>query len=145
MSYLVYGLIVNALLGIAIFEWAWSKTYRYRNPNKEINDRFPMYRRNDAPEWSRLKFYPGAMTVLIPRMVIGILWFISLTIWLNVLMIGHKYDTPITGLRKVFLRLAYKVHVTTQAWLSLWTHITYKQISPEEVGHYEEYLGTREE
>ena len=47
-SWQVILLILNAVLGIIIFEWCWSKTYRFRNPIKELDDMVPEWRRDDA-------------------------------------------------------------------------------------------------
>ena len=39
MSYWLLGILVfNALLGLFAFETMWKKTYRYRNPIKELDE-----------------------------------------------------------------------------------------------------------
>ena len=81
-------LIMNAVLGLLLFEWAWYKTYKVRNPIQELDDIFPAYRRRDAPKWQKWRFYPGAITLLLPRMILAILGGISLTIFINVTMVG---------------------------------------------------------
>ena len=65
-------LLLNAICGLLFFEWGWSKMYRFRFPNKELNDITPAFRRDDAPKWQKWKFYPGAMTVLFPRLLMFI-------------------------------------------------------------------------
>ena len=44
-------LLLNALFGVLLFEWAWAKMSRFRNPDKDIHEMFPAFRRNDAPKW----------------------------------------------------------------------------------------------
>ena len=106
-------MISNAVLGVALFEWAWAKVKYHRQPNKDLFERFPMYRRNDALKWQKSRLYIGAITVLVPRMIIGIVCFVSLLFWLNILMLGHKEGRPLTGVRKFALSVTYKVHVVT--------------------------------
>ena len=44
-------LTLNAVLGLAFFEWTWQKTGRYRNPIKELDAQFPELARLDAKKW----------------------------------------------------------------------------------------------
>ena len=81
-------LVINAVIGLIIFEWAWSKTYRFRNPIKELDDMFPAYKRHDALKWKKWYFYPGALTLLVPRMILLNLLFLTLVMWINLVMIG---------------------------------------------------------
>ena len=70
-------LALNALVGLAFFEWSWYKFRRYRNPNAALDAIYPAYRRNDAKHWQKWKLYPGALTILIPRvLLIGVLFSI---------------------------------------------------------------------
>ena len=87
--------ITNALLGLAAFEWAWYRTHRFRKPNEELNKVFNMFSRSDAPKWTKWKFYPGAVTILLPRLLIGIAFAFILLIVVSVLLIGHKRNDPI--------------------------------------------------
>ena len=48
-------LTINAIVGLIIFEITWASTKRYRNPIKELDERFPMYRRIDAANWNKLR------------------------------------------------------------------------------------------
>ena len=84
------------------------------------------------------------MTVLVPRFVIGVVAFISLLFWVNILMVGHPMGEPLTGVRKKILAWTYKLHVYTQSVFALFTSIRYREISLEQVNHYQEYLGTKE-
>ena len=73
-------IVLNAILGLIMFEWAWKDTYRYRNPIKELDDKFPAYRRTDAAKWKKCHFYIGAMTILVPRMLSIVFNMVGLTL-----------------------------------------------------------------
>ena len=79
---------------------------------------------------------------MIPRILIGILLAIHLIIWLKILMLGHTDGNPIVGCRRAILSFFYKMHVHLQCAFTWFTRIKWQQISTEQVGHYEEYLGT---
>ena len=81
-------LLFNALLGCCCLEWAWHKTLRFRKPNHELNTQFNLFARFDAPLWKKWQFYPGALTVLLPRLVIGVLIAVISIIFVNLLLIG---------------------------------------------------------
>lgn len=103
---------LNAILGLALFEWAWSKTVRYRNPIKELDAQFPELARLDAKKWVKWKHYPGAVTLMIPRILFVILMLLLVLIGINILMIGHDRSLPMTGSRKWMCRAVIKF-VTT--------------------------------
>ena len=63
MSIFIY-ILLNALTGVLLFEWAWSKTDRVRRIDEKRDSLFPAWRREDTHKWSRLRFYPGAVTIL---------------------------------------------------------------------------------
>ena len=85
-------LVLSALFGLILFEWAWAKTYRVRNPNKELDEIFPAYRRSDGPKWKKWQFYPGAMIILVPKLILANFLLISLLLFINLTMIGAKRD-----------------------------------------------------
>ena len=138
-------LAVNAILGIVLLEWAWKKTARHRNPIDELNCQFPELRRYDAADWKKWKFYPGAMTLLIPRILSFAFWGIALAVFINIFMIGHDRSQPLSGIRKYIVKY----------WLKLCTHCififtcfniaTSSDMTLEDVDNYEEYLGPVDE
>ena len=134
-------LILNAIIGFVIFEWAWYYSYVVRNHPKELNDIFPNYRRRDALKWRRLNFYPGALTVMVPRFVILMSGACSLVFFINITMIGQDLDRPIGTIRKGILLFWYKLHTHIMCIFGLFTLLSYKYVSNEEVNFYEEYLG----
>ena len=77
--FLKFMLCVNAVIGLILFEWAWFRMRRFRKPNKDLDVIYPAYRRDDALKWSKMKLYPGALTLLVPRLFIAVLF--SVTMW----------------------------------------------------------------
>ena len=57
-------IVLNALIGLAIFEHAWKFTARHRKIDEERDKKFPAWRRHDAPKWNKFTLYLGAITVL---------------------------------------------------------------------------------
>jgi hypothetical protein len=109
-----------------MFELAWGKTERYRNPNKELNKVFNMFERKDAKHWSKWKFYPGAMTIMIPRFLFALLTGLTLTLIVWVMMIGHDINAPLKpGCRKSIIRLSYRCMVFLQSLFSWFTILSH--------------------
>ena len=60
-------LIINAVVGVYIFETAWYFTRRHRNVVEERDKLFPAWRRNDVGKWNKMAMYPLAATIMVPR------------------------------------------------------------------------------
>ena len=134
-------LVANAILGIVAFEWAWYKTGRFRNPIQELDAQFPEIRRFDAPKWAKWKHYPGAVTLMIPRILICLTLLSILIICLSIFLIGHNRDLPITGFRKFLTSNSLKLITNLMCIVSWFTYMGHERLSMEDVNHYEEYLG----
>ena len=80
--------IINALLGLISFEWAWYTSRHYRNPIPKLESMMPAYRRIDAHKWRKWAMYPGAMTILYPRLICATLWLAVIVLHLKILQIG---------------------------------------------------------
>jgi hypothetical protein len=133
-----YVLIANALLGLITFEWAWMKAHRFRNPNEELNEHFPMFKKDDAKLWAKWKFLPGALTLLLPRLLFGILLVILIIIIAAILSIGRKPSDPLApGCRKFLIRWSYKITIFLLTLVSFFTTCSYQY----DDFSYEEYLG----
>ena len=124
-----------------MFERAWAKSYRARNPIKELDDMFPAYKRHDAPKWRKWYFYPGALTLLVPRCIFAILILASLVLWVNITMIGQAENAPIASGRRSCLLFFYKLHTYLLCGITFFTRLTWERVSSEEVNSYEDYLG----
>jgi len=66
-----------------------------RNHPKDLNTLFPVQQRFDAPKWTRWNFYPGAMFLLIPRIIGMIIGMVIVCLLINLTMIGKGADEPI--------------------------------------------------
>lgn len=140
--FLKFMLCSNAVIGWLLLEWAWFRMRRFRKPNKDLDAIYPAYRRDDALQWRKWKLYPGALTILVPRLFIATCCMFSLYFWLFLIMIGHDKAVPITGCRKIILTFIYKLHTHMACLFSIFHVLSYKNVGAEEVGHYEEYLGS---
>ena len=142
-SWLRLILALNAFLGLLVFEFAWKKLERHRNPNSELDALFPQFRRADCPKYVKWHFYPGAMTMLIPRILWQFVTGITLTIATKALLYGQPADGRIGGSRKKCLTILYKVETIALALISYATILRHECLTLEDVNHYEEYLGPR--
>ena len=68
---LIYYLVLSAVLGLIAFEYSWAITYNLRKGRKDLDELHPAQVRRDdlSQKW---KFYPGAMFLFIPRLLIFI-------------------------------------------------------------------------
>ena len=138
-------IILNAIGGLYLFEKAWYTSRRFRKPIQELDAQFPELCRPDAPKWQKWKHYPGALTLLIPRMIWCALLMIIMAIMANVFLICHDRRKAITGCRKFLCKMLIKLCVNLICLGGCFTYMGYKYISLEEVNFYEEYLGSVEE
>ena len=142
MDLWIIALVANAVLGLCVFEWAWAKFARFRRPNKDLNELFPAMARSDSPKWQKWKFYPGAVTLMLPKIFFCILVFVILLLCLNIVMIGQAPNQPVTGVRNVLLKFIYKSACLIMGigGLNTWFNSP-RYITLDEVNHYEKYLG----
>jgi len=67
-----------------------------------------MMNRREAYYWQRWRFYPGAVTFLIPRLIFSLVDALFLYIVVKILLIGVNKNEPIPpGWRKKALRWSY--------------------------------------
>ena len=86
----------------------------------------------------------GAMLAFLPRFILFSGDLICLAFVCKVLSIGHRLDKPITGLRKKLIHYA----ISFACRLTLFTaaiRLKMVYLTPEQVNHYSEYLGTPEQ
>ncbi len=69
-------LILNSLLGLALFAYAWSSSYLHRNVVEERDSLYPAWRLTDTHRWHFWKLLLGAVTIM-PIRIIGL--FATLT------------------------------------------------------------------
>ena len=93
--------------------------------------------------WSKLRLYPGAMLLLVPRMLTVPIFFAVNVFAVKILMCGHREGTPLGGCRKALIRFVYNVCWRIVAIFGMFTWHTYVYLNDEDVD-YSEYLGTNE-
>ena len=86
-------ILLNALIGLIAFEYAWANTKTYRHPIEELDEKFPAFRRTDAKKWVKCHFYCGAVTLLVPRLLTIVVNLLLLTLAVKILLIGQKRDS----------------------------------------------------
>lgn len=84
-------LIVQAVIGVLAFEYAWYKTKRYREVNEDRDSQYQAFCRQDAKNWSRFKFYPGAVLMMPSRIVLLLIDGMILTFIVTILSFGHDF------------------------------------------------------
>ena len=130
----LFLLLTNAMLGVIIFEMAWSKTYVHRTlPNKlpELHNKMAVFRRLDAEKWRKWQFYPGALTLLLPRLLLLGIFGVLLLLMLGISLICYDKTKPMSGCRKWIVRGIYVFWAHTISSLAFWTCARYKYISEE--------------
>lgn len=138
-------LIINAVLGISWLELALRHVNRFRDPpSLELCELFPAYMRRDASGWSRLKLYPGAMFLLIPKFIMAVIILIICCILLRLILLFQDLSRPIRGCRRFLVKWTCTLTIRALGLFSFFTWNRYKYLSHDDVD-YTEYLGTNEE
>ena len=75
-----------------MIEYALYKFRRFREVDESRDRNFSAFRRYDAPNYSRLKLYPGAMLWMPTRLILLALDGILLCIIVHICSIGHDYS-----------------------------------------------------
>jgi len=98
-----------------------------------------MYERFDAKNWSKWKCYPGALTMLLPRILATIFSIVALGVTMNILLIGAPaIEKPLDkGIRKSCLKFWVKLTCNFHCIFGFWAYLTYENVNCS----YEEYLG----
>ena len=68
-------LLLNALLGGLFFNFIWSKTARYRQPNFKLEQGANSMFRRDARRWNYLHMFLASITFALPRFILVWVWF----------------------------------------------------------------------
>ena len=143
-SWLRLILLVNAFVGLYIFELTWKKIERLRKPNKELDEFFPQFRRRDIEKLNKSHFYVGAMTMMIPRILWQFFLGASLTMFVKIILAGQPKEGVLGPRRKACLAFWYKLHVNLFSLFSHFTLLKHRVLSMKDVNHYQEYLGPKD-
>jgi len=103
-------LIIQAIIGIWIFESIYKGLSKYQEVNEKRDGKFPQYRRHDAKHWNRWMFYPGAMFLLTTKLILMISIVLFTCFLIKIISYGHDYSTgPMkNGVRKSIVCNIYK-------------------------------------
>lgn len=102
-------LVLNAVLGVAMFEMAWKYTAKHRLVDEARDSQFPAWRRNDAPKWTKYYFYPLAATVLPLRFLGFVAGFIFAVFFNKIALINHDLNQPIPAWKRMITRISITV------------------------------------
>lgn len=64
MWFWIILLLVNALIGLFLFDHAWKQTEMHRTKDEERDANFPAWRRYDTHKWNKTSMMLMAVTVL---------------------------------------------------------------------------------
>jgi hypothetical protein len=97
---------IYAIIGLLTFEWAWSQIKSVREVNEERDTKYPAFRRYDAINWKKWKFYPGAIILMPLRFILMVLVLLLCYTLTRIFTIGHNLRAgPLVGRKaKVLLR-----------------------------------------
>ena len=118
---------------------------RFRAPIYELEALIPAFRRTDSDRWAKWKFYPGALTVLLPRFLFGVVLGILLNFYLLFSLCGHSWDEPLVGARRVIVRCGYTFFCFLFNIVTNFNLVTWHRLSLTDVNNYEEWLGPIQE
>ena len=104
--YILLGL--NAVFGAFLLEVAWKYTRLHRNKDEIRDSHFPSWRRNDLKHWSRLKLYPGALTIMPLRMIMLIVISTVCLIFHKILLRGVDFSKPFRQEKRRKSKLIFK-------------------------------------
>jgi len=110
LSWKMILIYMNAILGIFILERKFHATRRHFDKKYDtLSDRFPGFRRTDCQKWYRWKFYPCAMTILIPRIILIAITVVIGWAGLCLLLCCHDMEKPIGRIRRFLVQGYYRV------------------------------------
>ena len=84
----LYLFLVQGVLGVLLFEYAYWEMRRQREVVEERDREFPSWRRRDVHNWSRFHFYPGCFCFMMFRLVGAVLCFATTGIVISIIYIG---------------------------------------------------------
>ena len=107
----------------------------------ELDILLPAFRRTDCDKWHKWMLYPGAVTLLIPRFLFGVVTVLILVVFVKIALLCKPMNEPITGCRKCFIRWCYRISCFLFQFFSNFNFVTWKHLSVHDVNYYEDWLG----
>jgi hypothetical protein len=133
-------IIINAILGLIVFELVWKRTIRYRRPIKELNDLFPAFRRNDSVHWKKWLLYPGAVTVMLPRFMLLFVLLMITGFVCKLLTLCTDLNKPMSRVRKNLVRCSVYICFKCISLLVFFNWSRHRYLTSDEAD-YSEFLG----
>ena len=104
-----YIFIGQGLIGLALCEFGYRGLDRMRDVVEERDREWPSWRRRDVKNHARWKYYPGAFTVLIPKLLI---FAMAVLLWTICFMILYgcscrSRDRPPQGCSNKIMKIVY--------------------------------------
>ena len=75
----------------------------------EVEEHFPEFRRDDAYHWKKWKLYPGAMFLLVPKLLFLVFMLIVNYVLLSLALLCHDKNKPLVGNRKRIINMIFYV------------------------------------
>ena len=117
------------------------RTVRQRTVDEARDSQFPGFRRVDVHLWSRAKFYPGAVFVLVPRMFAAFIGLALSYVTQGLLYFGVSKEVPLSGVRR-WLWLKHMDFITSVFLRVLGYHPEFVYYSRKDIEqNYAKYLG----
>lgn len=120
-NFWTFAILVYMLIGWLLFEWSWAQTKALREVNEERDSKYPAYRRFDAHNWKKWKFYPGAIFLVLLRLMLVVICILLCYIFVRITTIGHSFSnqTPLKGRWRNLINVyAYKVFSTIVVYIA---------------------------
>lgn len=137
MTMLLVIYIVVLLISIYLFESTWKATQRHRIPNKDLDEAFKAFRRTDAHQWRKWRYYLLILTgISALRVVLGFPFFLSSCLYSTIFLIGHDRRKPITGLRYRIIRIGFYMYSALIVYLITWTRVDHKKYDDYDYSYY---------
>jgi hypothetical protein len=143
MEYLeIFGIIflVQAIIAILLVEFALHGTKPVWEQNQERDQKYPMFRRYDLKNWTRINLYPPAVLLMFPRLVFFALpTYVMIMVFGGLLNLGADPSKEYPAWRRFGYRmLSGAFSFGMQSVIGC--HFTRDHVSPDRVD-YSEYLG----
>ena len=135
---MLWLLALNACLGVLALEVQLYKLQRHRTVDESRDNKFPSWRRHDVHNWTRANLYPGALTVLIPRLLLMLTGVIVSILLLSIAFITGfpKDNEPITGCKIKAIQTVNKLFCMLILFVA-----NFRVTTEEKPVDYSKYLG----
>ena len=95
----------------------------------------------DAVKWRKIDFYVGAMTIMIPRIILTFMLVAILTLIVSIVLLGQPRDGKLSGGRKTCMKFWYKLTTHLISGGTFFCRLKYQYLTLDDVHFYQEYIG----